>query len=40
MIADAGFVVEGAAETTLPAHRQDLVKLRRRGPGTALPANA
>jgi biotin synthase len=40
MIADAGFVVEGAAERTLPEHRRDLVRLRRRGPGTALPANA
>ncbi len=40
MIADAGFTVEGEAERTLPAHRRDLVRLRRRGPGTALPANA
>jgi len=40
MIADAGFTVEGADERTLPAHRRDLVKVRRRGPGTALPANA
>ena len=39
MIADAGFTVEGAAEPTLPEHRRDLVKLRRRGPGTHLPAN-
>jgi biotin synthase len=39
MIADAGFVVEGAAEQTLPEHRRDLVKVRRRGPGTELPAN-
>ena len=39
MIADAGFTVEGAAEQTLPEHRRDLVKVRRRGPGTALPAN-
>jgi len=39
MIADAGFVVEGAAEQTLPDARQDLVSLRRRGAGTALPAN-
>ena len=39
MIADAGFVVEGAAEQTLPEHRRDLVRLRRRGAGTALPAN-
>jgi biotin synthase len=43
MIADAGFTVEGAAERTLPEHRQepfDLVRVRRRGPGTELPANA
>ena len=40
MIADAGFTVEGAAERTLPEHRRDLVRVRRRGPGTALPANA
>jgi biotin synthase len=40
MIADAGFTVEGADERTLPEHRRDLVKVRRRGPGTALPANA
>ena len=40
MIADAGFTVEGADEVTLPEHRRDLVKVRRRGPGTALPANA
>jgi biotin synthase len=39
MIADAGFVVEGAGEQTLPAHRRDLVKVRRRGAGTVLPAN-
>jgi biotin synthase len=39
MIADAGFTVEGAAEHTLPAHRRDLVKIRRRGPGTTVPAN-
>jgi hypothetical protein len=34
---------EGAAERTLPEHRpeyRDLVRVRRRGPGTALPANA
>ena len=37
MIADAGFTVEGAAERTLPEHRRDLVRVRRRGPGTALP---
>jgi biotin synthase len=40
MIADAGFTVEGAGERTLPAHRRDLIAIRRRGPGTALPANA
>src|SRR5580658_7703326 len=43
MIADAGFIpetVEGADERTLPEHRRDLVRVRRRGPGTALPANA
>ena len=39
MIADAGFTVEGAAEPTLPEHRRNLVKVRRRGPGTHLPAN-
>ena len=39
MIADAGFTVEGAAEPTLPEHRRDLVKVRRRGPGTPHPAN-
>jgi biotin synthase len=44
MIADAGFTVEGADERTLPGHRlpehrRDLVRVRRRGPGTALPAN-
>jgi biotin synthase len=41
MIADAGFVVEGAEETTMPAHRTDeLVVARRRGAGTELPPNA
>ncbi|MDQ2811069.1 MAG: biotin synthase BioB [Actinomycetota bacterium] len=39
MIADAGFTVEGEQERTLPDHR-DLVRVRRRGPGTGLPANA
>jgi biotin synthase len=39
MIADAGFTVEGQGERTLPDHR-DQVRLRRRGAGTALPANA
>jgi biotin synthase len=38
MIADAGFVVEGAEETTLPQHRQ--VRVRRRGAGTPVPGNA
>jgi biotin synthase len=40
MIADAGLVVEGADEQTLPNARHDLVVLRRRGPGTSVPANA
>jgi biotin synthase len=45
MIADNGFVVEGAGTTTLPAHRgvhsRPMVPtIRRRGPGTALPGNA
>jgi biotin synthase len=40
MIADAGFVVEGQDQTTLPGSRRDLVSLRRRGPGTDVPANA
>jgi biotin synthase len=39
MIADAGFVVEGPEQTTLPAHRHDLVVARRRGAGTTAPAN-
>ncbi|OLT01894.1 biotin synthase BioB [Pseudonocardia sp. CNS-004] len=39
MIADAGFVIEGADEPTLPAHRHDLVTLRRRGAGSSTPAN-
>ncbi|HLH59595.1 MAG TPA: biotin synthase BioB [Streptosporangiaceae bacterium] len=39
MIADAGFEVESADEQTLPAHRRDLVRVRRRGPGTGIPAN-
>jgi biotin synthase len=39
MIADAGFTVEGTDEGTLPAHRRDLVRARRRGAGTSLPAN-
>ncbi len=40
MIADAGFVVEGQDEKTVAQARRDLVTLRRRGPGTAVPANA
>ncbi|SCK51714.1 biotin synthase [Streptomyces sp. WMMB 714] len=41
MIADAGFEVEGAGTTTLPEHRtEELVSVRRRGAGTALPPNA
>ena len=40
MIADAGFTVEGTEELTLPGHRRNLVRVRRRGAGTALPANA
>jgi biotin synthase len=40
LIADGGFVVEGREEDTLPVARRDLVSLRRRGPGTAVPANA
>jgi biotin synthase len=40
MIADAGFTVEGAGERTMPAHRADLVAVRRRGAGTDLPPNA
>jgi biotin synthase len=40
LIADGGFVVEGQAEESLPVARRDLVALRRRGPGTAIPANA
>jgi biotin synthase len=45
MIADAGFVVEGAATETLPPHRRPQSRpmvpgIRRRGPGTAIPGNA
>jgi biotin synthase len=49
MIADAGFEVEPAGATTLPAHRAvtespqaraDLVAVRRRGAGTERPPNA
>jgi biotin synthase len=39
MIADAGFLIEGADQTTLPAHRHDLVITRRRGAGGTAPAN-
>jgi biotin synthase len=43
MIADAGFVVEGADELTLPrlrlAQATSAPALRRRGPGTEVPAN-
>ncbi|MFD2415488.1 biotin synthase BioB [Amycolatopsis pigmentata] len=39
MIADAGFVVESAAEQTLPPARHDLVTMRRRGAGSDQPAN-
>ncbi|MFB7663223.1 biotin synthase BioB [Kitasatospora sp. NPDC056138] len=40
MIADAGFVVEGAEERSLPEHRPDSVRTRKRGAGTDIPANA
>ncbi|PZS29669.1 MAG: biotin synthase BioB [Pseudonocardiales bacterium] len=40
MIIDAGFVIEGVAEQTLPDARHDLVTIRRRGAGTDQPANA
>lgn len=40
MISDAGFVVEGADEATLPADRADLVRVRVRGAGTDAPPNA
>jgi biotin synthase len=40
LIADAGFVVEGLEGTTLPLTRHEPVTLRRRGPGTEVPANA
>jgi biotin synthase len=39
MIADAGFVVEGREEGTLPAARAEQVAVRRRGAGTQVPAN-
>jgi len=40
MIADLGFVIEGAGEVTLPRERPDMVHLRQRGAGTDVPANA
>ena len=40
MIKDAGFEVEGVDEVTMPEHRPDVVKSRKRGVGTALPPNA
>ncbi|SDP42981.1 biotin synthase [Actinopolyspora xinjiangensis] len=39
LIADAGFVVEGSEERTLPERRHDLVNIRRRGVGTDVAAN-
>lgn len=39
MIADAGFVIEGLEEPTLPVERHDLVITRQRGAGTTTPAN-
>jgi biotin synthase len=39
MIADAGFLIEGLDETTLPVDHRDLVVTRRRGAGTNIPAN-
>ena len=39
MIADAGFVIEGADEPTLPGKRHDLVVTRQRGAGTSAAAN-
>ncbi|MEE6140667.1 biotin synthase BioB [Mycobacterium sp. 050128] len=39
MITDAGFVIEGLDEPTLPVERHDLVLARRRGAGTTTPAN-
>ncbi|PRW64466.1 biotin synthase BioB [Actinopolyspora mortivallis] len=39
LITDAGFVVEGTEETTLPPERHDLVTVRRRGVGTDLAPN-
>ncbi|MFE5533653.1 biotin synthase BioB, partial [Embleya sp. NPDC056538] len=39
MLADAGFVIEGVDEQTLPDARHDLVAIRRRGAGSDMPAN-
>jgi biotin synthase len=39
MIADAGFVIEGADEPTIPGKRHDLVFTRQRGAGTSAAAN-
>jgi biotin synthase len=39
MIADAGFTVEGADNSKNEQH-QELVRIRRRGAGTGVPANA
>jgi biotin synthase len=39
MIADVGFVIEGADEPTLPAERHNLVVTRHRGAGTSAAAN-
>ncbi|GAA1858589.1 biotin synthase BioB [Myceligenerans crystallogenes] len=39
MIADAGFVVEGAGTDTMPEHRRDVV-VRKRGAGTQVAPNA
>lgn len=39
MITDAGLVIEGVEEPTLPVDRRDLVMTRRRGAGTSTPAN-
>jgi biotin synthase len=39
MIADAGFVIEGVDEPTLPSERHDLVVTRHRGAGTSAAAN-
>jgi biotin synthase len=40
MIADAGFTVEGTETLAAAPARPDLVHVRRRGAGTALPANS